>query len=70
MCKLLAETLLHLEATYAEVRHVLLIIEKEFDWLKRCEQTAAMHQSAQGNLQIVQEDVDTHYVSEMLGFTF
>ena len=70
MCKLLAETLLHLEATYAEVRHVVLITEMEFEWLKSCEQTAAMQQSTHGNLQIVQEDIDTHYVSELLGFTF
>ena len=53
-----------------DCERILLIIEKEFDWLKRCEQTAATQQSTQGNLQIVQEDVDTHYVSEMLGFTF
>ena len=60
------ETLLRLEATFAEVRHVLQITEEEFDWLERCEHAAGVRRTTHGNLQIVQEEIDTHYVSEYL----
>ena len=63
MCKLLAETLLRLEATYAEVRHVLQITEEEFEWLEGCEHAAQLRRPTRGDLQIVQEEIDTHYVS-------
>ena len=66
LCKLLGETLLHLEATFAEVRHVLQTTKEEFEWLERCEHAAAVHRTTHGNLQIVQEEIDTYYVSENL----
>ena len=58
--------MLHLEATFAEVRHVLQTTKEEFEWLERCEHAAAVHRTTHGNLQIVQEEIDTYYVSENL----
>lgn len=62
LCKLLSETLLHLEATYAEVRYVLQITQEEFDWLEGCENTASARQATRGNLEVIQEEIDRHSV--------
>ena len=62
LCKLLQETLLRLEATYAEVRHVLQIRREEFDWLDNCEHVGYMRRPIRGNLDTVQEEIESHEV--------
>ena len=63
LCKLLAETLIRLEATYAELRHILKIRDEEFDWLSRAETACTVRRSARGDLDIVREEIATHSVS-------
>ena len=62
LCKLLQETLLRLEATYAEVRQVLQIRREEFDWLDDCEHVGYMKRPIRGNLDTVQEEIESHEV--------
>ncbi len=62
LCKLLSETLLHLEATYAEVQQVLQITREECDWLEGCEEMAAARQATRGNLEIIQMEIDKNSV--------
>ena len=64
LCKLLQETLLRLEATYAEVRHVLQIRTEEFGWLDNCEHIGYMRRPIRGNLDTVQQEIESHEVSE------
>ena len=66
LCKLLQETLLRLEATYAEVRHVLQIRTEEFDWLDNCEHIGYMRRPIRGNLDTVQQEIEAHEVNEMM----
>ena len=61
--KLLEETLLRLEATYAEYRQVLQIREEQFDWLEGCEDTAGIRRPTRGNLQLINEEIELHHVS-------
>jgi hypothetical protein len=61
-CKLLSETLLHLEATEAEMRHVLLIREEEYDWLEECEHGAQQRVRTHGNLELLQNEIEKHEV--------
>ena len=63
LCKLLEETLIRLEATYAELRHILKIRGEEFEWLARAEEVALVRRSAHGNLNIVREEIAEHSVS-------
>lgn len=65
LCKLLQETLLRLEATYAEVRHVLQIRREEFDWLENCEHVGYMRRPIRGNLDTVHEEIGSHEVGWM-----
>lgn len=66
LCKLLQETLLRLEATYAEVRHVLDIRREEFDWLDNCEHVGYMRRPVRGNLGTVHQEIETHEVEQLL----
>lgn len=61
-CKLLSETLLHLEATEAEMRHVLLIRSEEYDWLEECERHAHQKERTHGNLELLQNEIERHEV--------
>ena len=61
-CKLLKETLLHLEATEAEMRHVLLIRDQEFYWLGECEGHAHHRERTRGNLELLQNETERHEV--------
>ena len=63
LCKLLAETLLRLEATYAEVRHVIQIRKEEFDWLVECEHRGNSYRPTRGNMDAIQEEIEEHEVS-------
>ena len=65
-CKLLSETLLHLEATEAEMRHVLLIREEEFEWLETCEECAGIQERTRGDLDLLQTEIEKHEVSFIL----
>ena len=61
-CKLLSETLLHLEATEAEMRHVLLIRGEEFEWLEACEYHAHQRERTRGDLDLLQNEIEKHEV--------
>ena len=62
-CKLLTETLLHLEATEAEMRHVLQIREEEFEWLEDCELGSALRRRTHGKLELLHQEIERHEVS-------
>lgn len=62
-CKLLSETLLHLEATEAEMRHVLLIRGEEFEWLDGCEHSANQREKTHGDLEKLRNEIERHEVS-------
>ena len=53
---------MRLEATYAEVRHVLQIRREEFDWLENCEHVGYMRRPIRGNLDTVHEEIGSHEV--------
>ena len=61
-CKLLSETLVRLEATEAEMRHVLLIRSEEFDWLEKCEHSSAIRRRTCGDLNLLQSETEMHQV--------
>ena len=56
---------MRLEATYAEVRHVLQIRREEFDWLENCEHVGYMRRPIRGNLDTVYEEIGSHEVGWM-----
>ena len=66
-CKLLNETFLHLEATEAEMRHVLLIREEEFQWLEECERHAHHRERTHGNLDLLHNEIERHKVQSLIG---
>ncbi len=65
-CKLLRETLLHLEATEAEMRHVLQIRGEEFEWLEVTEFHANARQQTRGDLEILDNEIEKHEVRKLL----
>ncbi len=67
-CKLLTETLSHLEATEAEMRHVLMIRGEEFEWLEECESGAAIRRRTHGNLELLHQEIERHEVSMEMHF--
>ena len=68
-CKLLNETLLHLEATEAEMRHVLLIRGEEFEWLEECEQNTNIRNRTHGNLELLYKEIERHEVKGIILYT-
>ena len=63
LCKLLAETMLHLESTYAEVCQVNLIRTEEFKWLADSEEAATERVRTGGVISAVELEIETHSVS-------
>ena len=57
LCKLLLETLVRLEATHAEVQHILMIRDDEFDWLTHVEKEAADRCCCCGDVGRVEEEI-------------
>jgi hypothetical protein len=60
LCKLLLETLIRLEATYAELQHILMIRSDEFDWLGHSEREAAEQRCCHGDVGRVEEEIVRH----------
>ena len=63
LCKLLAETMLRLESTYGEVRHVIRIRTEEFKWLSDSEEAASEKVQTGGDVSSVELEIETHGVS-------
>jgi len=62
LIKLLEETLLHLEATHAELRHVTRIRREEIDWLAECQEKAEARVATMGEIPVIEEEIQTHQV--------
>ena len=58
-----AETLLRLEATYAELRHVLQVLEEESDLIGGLETRAALPPTCHGNTDILSQQIEHFQVS-------
>ncbi len=65
LVKLLTDTLLHLESTHAEVRHVIRIRKEEFSWLEECELAATDKACTEGDVTIIEQEIETHTVSRV-----
>ncbi len=63
LVKLLSETMLHLESTHAEMRHVIRIRREEFGWLETCELAAADKVRTEGDVAVIEQEIETHKVS-------
>ena len=55
--------MLHLASTFAEVRHIKRIRKEEFDWLKECELAAGDKVQTQGEIPVIEQEIETHKVS-------
>ena len=64
-CKLLTETLLHLEATEEKMRYLLTIRGEEFEWLEECEIGVAIRRRTHGNLELLHQEIEIHEVRKM-----
>lgn len=63
LIKLLTETMLHLESTRAEVRHVIRIRKEEFSWLEGCELAGSDRVRTEGDRTIIEQEIEIHTVS-------
>ena len=61
-----AETLLRLEATFAELRHVLQVLEEESDLIGGLETRAALPPTCYGNTEVLSQQIDHFQVSVLL----
>lgn len=58
-----AETLLRLEATFAELRHVLQVCEEESDLIDGLETRAALPPTCHGNTDILSQQIEHFQVN-------
>ncbi|XP_065895085.1 uncharacterized protein [Dysidea avara] len=58
LINLLAETLLRLESTFAELRHVLQVLEEESDLIGGLETRAALPPTCYGNTEVLSQQMD------------
>ena len=61
-----AETLLRLESTFAELRHVLQVLEEESDLIGGLETRAALPPTCYGNTEVLSQQMDHFQVNALI----
>ena len=70
LCKLLNETMLCLASTFAEVQLIKRTRKEEFDWLMECELAASDKVQTQGEIPVIEQEIETHKVSVSMLYNY